>query len=168
MRRDIDRLLLGRGDSKRLGLIIAGLGLLVPASIGFVSDTPTRVSPLPALTFWPTLFFPKAMVVFLAGFLFVIWLRGTRTIPLRSYVLLLVTAPLNFVYLADGWRLGVQYQGLQYTHAVCLISGAWTAFLVLALVLAWKVRRTRNSLFLHWMLFAWLVWFAFPYLGELP
>jgi hypothetical protein len=26
----------------------------------------------------------------------------------------------------------------------------------------------RFSLFLHWTLFAWLAWCAFPYMGELP
>jgi hypothetical protein len=43
------------------------------------------------------------------------------------------------------------------------------AVLFFAFVRTWKMGASfRNSLFVHWMLFAWLAWYAFPYLGELP
>ena len=67
-----------------------------------------------------------------------------------------------------SWKWGLQYEGGMYTVVVGSVNIAWLAFLGLAFA------RTRNgitsfgtSLCLHWMLFAWLGWYAFPWLGEL-
>jgi hypothetical protein len=76
---------------------------------------------------------------------------------------------LSIVYFISGWRLGLQYQGAVYTRAVVIVNVGWAAVLVFASVWTWKKRTSfRTSLLVHWMLFAWLAWYAFPYLGELP
>jgi hypothetical protein len=123
---------------------------------------------LPALTFWPAIFLRPPFTLCLPVLIFVVWVPENAKIPWRSYALLVVSAPLNVMYCVGGWRLGLQYQGLEHTRAVCFVSIAWTALLVLAFALSWKRRSLDHSLFLHWMLFAWLAWYAFPYLGELP
>jgi len=67
------------------------------------------------------------------------------------------------------WNWALQYHGPLYTRAVCAINIAWAVFLILAFARGLKKPPSFvYSLFLHWMLFAWLAWYAFPYLGELP
>jgi hypothetical protein len=76
---------------------------------------------------------------------------------------------LSVVYFVASWNWGLQYQGPKYAHAVCALNVAWVAFLILAFVRSWETPPAfRFNLFVHWMLFAWLAWYAFPYLGELP
>jgi hypothetical protein len=148
--------------------IIAGLGLFIPAGIGLLlSDTPTKLCPLPALTYWPALFLSAPFTVCLPTLIFVVWFPSGVKIPWRSYALLAVAAPLNVIYCFGGWRRGLEYQGLEYTRVVCSLSITWMVFLVFAFALFWKGCSLRYSLLLHWMLFAWLVWYAFPYLGEM-
>jgi len=62
----------------------------------------------------------------------------------------------------------LKYQGKRFTYGICALNAGW-------LVLLWTVFMWRgnkpsfmNNLILHWLLFTWLGWYAFPYLGELP
>jgi hypothetical protein len=109
----------------------------------------------------------------LPSLLFVAWnpglMRGQVNVPKRSYVLMTVLTILSVFYFVMGWKLGVEYEGIEYTRAVCLINVAWIALLTLAFVRARKTRPSfMSNVLLHWALFAWLAWYAFPYLGELP
>jgi hypothetical protein len=117
------------------------------------------------------LIFKSAVV--LPTLLFFLWhpglFRGEAKIPKRSYVFFLVATALNVVYFISSWKLGVQYQGIRYVQILCAINVAWAGFLGFAFARTWKGKNSFGfSLFLHWMLFAWLAWYAFPYLGELP
>jgi hypothetical protein len=159
---------------------IAGLGLLIPAAIGlglFLSGSPTLLSPLPALTVIPALLlssqnYPANAAVMLPTFLFLLWnpqlFRGEGKVPRRSHLLLALLAALTVIDFIASWKLGAKYQGLDFTAAVCAINVAWLA--LLGFGFAKTVKRTTSfatSLFLHWMLVAWLCWYAFPWLGEL-
>ena len=166
-------------DSKSaIATIGAGLALLIPACIGlFASAVPSIVGPLPVLTVIPAFFLSgqgmTRVAVAVPVLLFFAWhpglLRGDAKVPKRSYFLLMVVILLDVAYFATSWKWGLQYQGAHYTHAVCAVNVAWAAFLVLAFARTWKKPSSfAYSLFLHWMLFAWLAWYAFPYLGELP
>ncbi|MGA7841780.1 MAG: hypothetical protein WCA34_12720, partial [Candidatus Acidiferrales bacterium] len=96
-------------------------------------------------------------------------LHGDAKIPKRSYILLPAVILLDVADFVTNWNWGLQYQGAHFTHVVCAVNVAWAAFLVLAFARTWKKPSSfAYSLFLHWMLFAWLAWYAFPYLGELP
>jgi hypothetical protein len=161
-----------------IATIAAGLSLLLPASIGlFASNVPSILGPLPALTVLPAFLLSgqgmgKAAVA-VPMLLFFAWhpglFRGDAKVPKRSYVLLLVLILLAIADFVTSWNWGLQYQGAHYTQVVCAVNVAWAAFLVLAFARAWKKPSSfASSLFLHWMLFAWLAWYAFPYLGELP
>ncbi len=104
---------------------------------------------------------------------FLLWnpnlLRGQVEIPKRTYFLFAGTVLLTIVWFMGGWKFGLQYQGTRFTYLVCAINALWILFLAAFLIRA----RKRNPSFpknlaLHWLLFAWLSWYAFPYLGELP
>jgi hypothetical protein len=166
------------GSKSAVAAGMAGLGLLIPASMGlFVSNVPTILCPFPALTVIPAFFlsdryFWRAAVLVPVLFFFV-WhpglFRGETKIPKRSYGLLLVAILLGIADFVTSWNWGLHYQGIRYLRVVCAVNVAWAAFLVFAFARSWKAPSTfRSNLFLHWMLFAWLAWFAFPYMGELP
>jgi hypothetical protein len=164
---------LGRGS---LITLSAALALLVPAYIGsFSSGVPTVFSPFPALTIIPALLLAphlEYVAAFLPSLLFMLWnpqlFREESKIPKRSYVLFVLVVALSAVDFVMSWKWGLHYQGRQYTAVVCSLNIAWAGLLGLSFRRC--IIRTpsfRTSLFLHWMLFAWLCWYAFPWLGEL-
>ena|SRR5882757_6028638 len=157
---------------------MAGLALLIPASMGlFFSNAPTILCPFPAMTVIPAFLLSdlhlwKVAVVVPILFFF-LWhpglFRGEARIPKRSSFLLLALITLGVVDFVTSWNWGLHYQGLRYLRAVCTVNAVWAGFLLLAFVRSWKVQSTfKFNLFVHWMLFAWLAWYAFPYMGELP
>jgi hypothetical protein len=157
--------------------LLTALGLLVPASIGsFLSGVPTVFSPFPALTIIPALMLAQwhleYAAVLIPVLLFLLWnpqlFRAEGKIPRRSYVLFVLLAILSAVDFAVSWKWGLKYQGPPLTAIICSVNIAWVGFLGLAFRRTFKTTTTfRASLFLHWMLFAWLCWYAFPWLGEL-
>ncbi len=60
-------------------------------------------------------------------------------------------------------------QGVSYTHRVSALSLLWLASLWIAFVLVRKSAPSfTKNLLLHWFMFAWFAWYAFPFFGELP
>jgi hypothetical protein len=95
-------------------------------------------------------------------------MRREREIPKRTYALFSMLAVLSILYFAASWKWGLQYQGPQFTAVICSINVAWIGFLSLAFRrCSINTPRFASSLFIQWMLFAWLSWCAFPWLGEL-
>ena len=135
------------------------------------------LSPLPALTVLPAFFlsgWPLSLAaVTVPVLLFFAWnpglFRSHAKIPKRSYILLLVATVLSVIWFVSGWNYGLKYQGARYTHMIFNLNVAWIGCLGVLFTRASRVGTSfKTNLFLHWMLFAWLAWFAFPYLGELP
>ena len=100
--------------------VMAGLGLLVPASIGLrPTGTPATLYPFPALTFLPALALSawhlERAAILVPALLFYAWdrglFRGEANVPRRSYVLLAVVTALSAMYFVSNWNLGLEYQG---------------------------------------------------------
>jgi hypothetical protein len=105
--------------------------------------------------------------------LFFAWIprafQGDAKIHKRSHVLLALASVLSVAWFVFGWNYGLEYQGARHTYVVCIVNAAWIAFLWLIFAQYWKREPSfKINLLLHWVLFAWLAWYAFPYLGELP
>jgi len=156
--------------------VFAGSSLVLPAALGlFLSGGPTMLCPLPTLTVLPALVFsPIApVVVVIPTLLFFAWnpalLRGVSAPPTRSYILFGALVALSVVYFVLSWGYGVRFQGRKYTQAIAVANAIWIGLLAVLFVLS-RVRKPTFvfNLALHWLLFAWLAWYAFPYLGELP
>jgi hypothetical protein len=158
--------------------LVTGLGLLIPASIGLlVSRVPTLLCPFPTLTMLPAFLLSyshlwKAAIA-VPTLLFFAWcpglFRGEARVPTRSYALFIVATILTIIYFVVSWKWGLQYQGHRFTRVVCIENIVCVALLGFAFARSWRAASTfKYSLFLHWILFAWLAWCAFPYLGELP
>lgn len=160
--------------------IAAGLSLAIPAHIGLGTlGGPTALSPFPVLTLAPTLLllsvssFLSQAAMFVPVILFYCWnpglLKGRESIPIRTYWMFGALAALSLVHFAVNWRLGVKYDGIEYTRAVCFANAAWFSVLLGGFGWAWNRQSAFwTNLLLHWALFVWLAWYAFPYLGELP
>ena len=103
--------------------------------------------------------------------LFVAWsfqlLRGKSRVPVRSAVLLALLALASVWHLVATWHAGVENQG--YLHTA--LMGAVNAFAAIGLALllrsAVTVPSFARSLAFHGLMFAWVAWCAFPWLGEL-
>jgi hypothetical protein len=158
--------------------LMAGLALLIPAWFGlFLTGVPTILCPMPMLTTVPAFLLStwrlQYVAIGLPVLLFFIWrpgfFRGAPQVPSRSYILLAIVMVLSIIWFISGWSFGLRYQGAGYTSAVLVVNVGWAAVLLFAFVRTWKKGASfGTSLFVHWMLFAWLTWYAFPYLGELP
>jgi hypothetical protein len=162
---------------QKLATIVGGIGLLIPASMGLlITGYPTILHPFPAITVLPA-FVLASVHLWMAGTIvpivfFSLWnphlSRGETRVPKRSYVLLTVSVFLSIIWFVLGWQFGLQYQGSTYTYWVCAINAGWIAVLAVSILRCQRANSFVSNLIFHWLLFAWLGWFAFPYLGELP
>jgi len=148
-----------------VGVALAALAL--PTLFG----PPSVITPYPRLVLIGayTVGFP---VVLLPPILFWAWspqlFTGEAHVPSRSAGLLAILTVLTVVYIVAGWAHGIRYDGLPYVIGVTILNG------VVLLALWARLRRARShpsyadSLAFHALLFGWLVWCAFPNMGELP
>jgi hypothetical protein len=134
---------------------------------------------MPTVTVIPTFFLaslpsqpPYWLAVLLPAIFFFAWnpglLLGGLRVPARSWVLLIALTALSVVYFVASWKYGYQYQGRQHTVVICAINGVWLLALWAMLYRSAKTSSFSANLLFHGALFAWLAWYAFPYLGELP
>jgi hypothetical protein len=161
----------------------AGSALLIPAAIGMNENGPTILSPLPALTVFPAFAFGIFLHAFgafsdmwyaaalLPMLLFFFWLPGLfwgdGKIPRRTYALLAVATVFSVFWFVRSWQWGIDYNGLKYTFTLCFVNAGVVSFLAVAFFRNSKKEPSyAASLVLHWILFGWLAWYAFPWLGE--
>lgn len=159
-------------------VLLVGLALVIPAWLGLFSPgSPNLLSPLPAITTIPAFFFSSfgfyKLAIFIPVALFFLWnpglLRAEAAIPRRTYVLFAVAIVLSAVWFFGSWSYGRQYQGRRYTDVILIANLIWIVVIAIIALSRWKkMPSLPASIFLHWMLFAWLSWYAFPYLGETP
>jgi drug/metabolite transporter (DMT)-like permease len=153
--------------------LLSGIALLIPATFGLsLSGVPTVHAPFPALVVIPS-FFLGLPALFIPSVLFFAWhpalFKGNNKFPIRTYILFVALVVLTVIWFIVSWNFSIQYEGARYTYIVCAVNAVWIAALA---ALLWKCRRKKisfpSNLLVHWVLFAWLAWWAFPYLGELP
>jgi hypothetical protein len=166
--------------------VLVALAVAIAAYLSMAGGYPSPSSPhsfavvMPGLVLWSQLetvgagwveflaylvlfCFPMALLCF-------VWLRGLRRgavqVPLRSWLLLGLTAVLVPIHLATSWEYGVEYQGRSGTAGIAAeaVIGL-VAVLVLAMIAARKPSFTKSLVF-HASLFLFLAWCAFPWLGE--
>ena len=170
----------GKTGDDSLLTVLAGLSLLTPAVfVGFPNLFSRSATagipifyPMPALVFISMLFGLGFVGLAIPVAAFFLWnpglFRSQTEVPARSYILLAVATLADASWFVAGWKLGLSFQGATYTYSVCAINVAWLTLLWLGFLLGRNARPSfRRNLVLHWMLFAWLAWSAFPFFGEM-
>ena len=170
--------IIGVAMNSFLSVIASSLLLVVFAWLGsFSAGVPRVYCPMPALVVLPAIMLsawrPTALAVLLPPILYIAWSPNLLTythsiLPKRTAVLTAVLSVLTIIYFTLSWKYGVEYQGQEHTIILCLINVLWLAMLWGAIFRALRQPSFRATLLSHWLLFAWLSWYAFPYLGELP
>jgi hypothetical protein len=151
---------------------LAGMALLVPGSTPFLISGPSISAPNPALVVVPG-FLLGVPAALLPAIPFFAWnpalFKGSKALPRRTYILFIATVVLTAIWFAAGWKFGIQYQGAHYTRVVCMINALWIAALGGLLVRYRGISASfASNVAVHWLLFVWFAWYAFPYLGEFP
>jgi len=163
--------------------LVAGISLAIPVWVGlqllsnvvfFIPDTAfTGISWLliGGLVFGNPRYTTESLASaqFVPVLLFFAWnprlFSGATNVPKRSYALFAIATLLTVLYFRSVSD-GIGYQGPKYTYAFLAANVASIALLVFIFVRNWNREPSfRTNLLLHWSLFAWLAWFAFPFLG---
>ena len=156
---------------------LAAASLILPACLGLLlSGAPTLLSPFPGLTVSVGFFFGDQggtwIALLLPALLFIAWnpalFRGEAQLPTRSLVLLTILTALTDLYFVESWRLGLEFQGPVFTYGTCVENVIALGLLWIIFIWARRQPSFRRNLLAHWLLFVWLGWYAFPYLGEMP
>jgi hypothetical protein len=112
------------------------------------------------------------LIVAVPSVVFWLWspglFRGKAVVPIRSVFLFAISVVISAEEFVGGWGYGLRYQGFKYTITTALLS---TALAIFTGILILRLRRAPSfalNLLTHFVLFAWLITYAFPYLGELP
>jgi len=150
---------------------------------GVARGGPTVFSPLPAATIIPTFWLAmhvapqharlvELFVPALVGpLLLILWypglLAGTNQVPRRSLIGLTVLSFLAIVDFAFEWRHAFTYHTATYVHGVTAVNAVSIGFAWMLLYRAIRVRTFVATLIAHVWIVTWLVWLAFPWLGEL-
>jgi uncharacterized membrane protein YtjA (UPF0391 family) len=172
--------------STALPTCVAVAVLALAGCAGSAAGVPRIASPLPFVTtlpmsvFWaavreaPELRWVLEFVVpaLIGPALLFAWhpklLKRAENVPRRSLIGLPMLSALTIMWFLSGWQYGLKYQTRAYVISVALFNAA-------ALMVAWgllafarKRRSFKTTLLMHSFVVAWLVWIAFPWLGELP
>jgi hypothetical protein len=164
--------------NSRLLVMALCISLLLFSYLGlFSAGTPRIYCPLPILTMLPVILLQGSwlplLVVLIPSIMFITWTPrllqpGYADLPKRTVVLTALLSILSIFYFTASWKYGLAYQGQTYTIIMCLINAVWLVFLWLSIIHALRRPSFKATLLSHWLLFVWLSWHAFPYLGELP
>jgi len=157
--------------------LIAGLALIGPAYCGLMlSGVPTLICPFPFMTIIPAFILSsmrlQLLAIFIPTVLFFLWsprlFQGQNRVPNRSLILLGVLTALTTVFFIGSRQYGLKYQGPAFTYATCAINIAWIILLWPVFIWARSKKSFHANLLAHILMFVWIGWYAFPYLGELP
>jgi len=155
---------------KRWTLSVAPL-LVVATAASISSAGPEVWAPMPLPLFILAAFIGPLAFLAPAG-IFLLWskqlLNGEARVPHRSLWALAVLGALNFWYFLSVWTEGVLRYGHDYVLTVAIVNAGFVATLGGRAVRSYRRPTFASSLFFHSLLFLWLVWYAFPYLGEGP
>lgn len=94
--------------------------------------------------------------------------RDATTIPVRGWVLVAILSLGSVAWFVAAWSYGVKYQGTSFTLSVLGLNLAAAVAVVAAGFTNRSSPKWASSFVFHTVLFAWIGWLSFPWLGEMP
>ena len=159
-------------------VVIAAIFVWAASNATIMSNEPRIISPgslvivAPSIMLWKYLGMMSRFLAPLVGpLLFVIWcapLFNTPShIPSRTKLLAVILLLLAVLWLVFSWEYGIVKQGYGYCLSIVFIDCCfWGALFVVERRNLLKPT-AMNGIGFHAMLFVWLSWIGFPWLGEL-
>ena len=143
-------------------------------SLSTSTGIPAVYSPFPLFVILPVILgFPVPLIAIAASSAFALsqlhHFKGEpRPKPNLGFTITLgLVTGLTALGLGFGWPYGLDYQGLTYC---VVVTAANLAFAIGTWSLWWVTRtagRYRSQVLFGFMLFAWVFWYALPYMGEI-
>jgi hypothetical protein len=137
------------------------------------NGVPAMYSPFPLLVIFPALLgFPVPLIAAGTGVLFALtqiahFKGAPKPNPNLGFTIALaLTTALTTLAIIAGWSYGLRYQGLAYCVVVTIAN---ILFACASWTLWWAARtpaRYRVQVLFAFTLFAWIFWYALPYMGE--
>ncbi len=171
-------------DRVALACVVLSLGALGVASSHAGSPKPFAPFPMIVLVpqFWSLVATHEArslrwvtefaVPAVIGPALFLLWNPGllfrASTYPRRSTFGLACLSLLSVAWFWAGWPLGVKYEGQRHVVTVLLLNALALACAWAMALLARRQPSAERNLMGHAVVVGWLVWLAFPWLGELP
>jgi hypothetical protein len=156
-------------------LIAAAACIAFVSWLSVYSGLPSVLSPTPLYAFlsyacaeewWSLVLIPAMTYLGMNLYLGRVVVPGP--IPMRFPCLLATASICTVCWFVGGWRYGLEYQSAVYFWSLAAINLA----IIVCLWTLWIKKRKRAStivsLALGLILYGWLFWLAFPWLGELP
>jgi len=166
---------------------VGAFAVLLLGALSIHAGSPTAMSPYPLLVLLPAFciaelfsgtelfpyrYFFMALSALPVSLLYVAWsghlIRAATILPRRSLALLAVVGIFNVWYAFESWPFGLKYQGLTHTLRVTAFGAAMLVVLIVLGIWARRAPSFAKNFAFHTLLFGWLAWGAFPFLGELP
>jgi hypothetical protein len=171
------------GHRQRIVVSISTFVVWIAGALSIYTGNPTIVSPcallpvIPALLFadslapsWP-MWGKSVLSVMPLALLYWLWsfpnFQVPKVLPKRTIALFVLSVFLSALFFWDSWDSGVHYQGYKFLVAMSVLNGAVSLLLGMLLFPILKVPSQGGTLIFTTLLFCWLYWGAFPWLGEL-
>ena len=88
-------------------------------------------------------------------------------IPVKLTAMIVgIVAALSLCLFAVSWNDGLRYEGPQFAVATGILDAAFVVVLSLLLFCVHRQKSAWSQLLLHFVFAAWIVTYAFPWLGE--
>ena len=154
----------------RMHYVVGTFALLIPVYLTVSDGAPSLLSPYSLPVAIPGFLLGRFSLSIIPG-LFAVWsfplVKGQKGIPVRSLLLAMMLIVLSIFFLVFAWGDGVVYQGQRHAIFMCCYNLVlWGALLAL-FILNQKHKSYSTNFLFHWVLFAWLSWASFPWLGEM-
>jgi hypothetical protein len=151
------------------------LSVVSAQSMGAIGNqaSPTVIAPCGVPLFVIAIFFSggtpiaAALLVALPFFFVERRLMVDPLIPVKLTGMIVgIVAALSLCLFAVSWNDGLRYEGPQFTVGTAILDAVFVVVLSLLLFCMHRRKSPRTQLLLHFVFAAWIVTYAFPWLGE--
>jgi hypothetical protein len=151
------------------------LSVVSAQSMGAIGNqgSPTVIAPCGVPLFVIAIFFSggtpivAALLVAIPFFFVERRLMVDALIPVKLTAMIVgIVAALSLCLFAVSWNDGLKYEGHQFAVGTAILDAAFVVVLSLLLFCVHRQKSAWSQLLLHFVFAAWIVTYAFPWLGE--